>query len=508
MAISKKLPKKNWRKKMAELLRPMMRPIAAAVQQVFTPAPNVKIMINLGALLDIPTGTFLEGRHGEYILNAGLSPLTGVVGNPNYFKSTIMHFMMLCALSRMIGAGSSSSTNDTETNIQEWHLAVMARQFEEFYGEDVIDSGRWVITDNTVYTGDEWYKIQKDFLAGKLKDKNLWVETPFWNRDRTGPFMMLVPTFTEMDSFTKFETSDVIDMQDKNDLGDSGGNTIHMRQGLAKMRFLMEAPRINCGAYNYLLMSAHLGKETMMQNAGPGGQVPVKKMQHLKNGDKIKGVTDMFLYITHNCWHSYDVKALIDQNNKTPLYPRSSDDNTEYDTDLNAVTIRNLRGKSGITGMPITLIVSQSEGVQPSLTEFHYLKEMKYGLEGSNISYATSLYPECKIGRTTVRGKLKDDPKLRRAVNILAEMCQIEELWNHVEEGMLCTPKELYEDLKAKGYDWDMLLATRGWWTVNNDQHPIPFLSTWDLLRMRKGLYHPYWLEDDKKTMKKGFHGS
>jgi hypothetical protein len=56
------------------------------------------------------------------------------------------------------------------------------------------------------------------------------------------------------------------------------------------------------------------------------------------------------------------------------------------------------------------------------------------------------------------------------------------------------------------------LLNTRGWWTLDNDKQEVPFLSTLDLLRMRKGLYHPYWLAEDKRTIltyaeiKKKFH--
>jgi hypothetical protein len=200
---------------------------------------------------------------------------------------------------------------------------------------------------------------------------------------------------------------------------------------------------------------------------------------------------------------------MINQGTKAPEYPRNADDNTEYDTDLNLVTIRNLRGKSGITGMPTQLIISQSEGVLPSLTEFHYIKEMdRFGLEGSNVAYALNIYPDCKLSRTTVRGKIDADPKLRRALNITAEICQMGEIHMPIADKFLCTMKELYDDLKAKGYDWDILLNTRGWWTYDNDQHPVPFLSSFDLLRMRAGLYHPYWLEDDKKTMKKGFHGN
>jgi hypothetical protein len=48
--------------------------------------------------------------------------------------------------------------------------------------------------------------------------------------------------------------------------------------------------------------------------------------------------------------------------------------------------------------------------------------------------------------------------------------------------------------VKEKGYDWDEILGnTRGWWTLNNDEHPIPYLSTLDLMRMRLDKYKPYW---------------
>lgn len=467
----------------------------------FTPAPVIKLLINVGALLDITTGTFIEGRHGEYILNGGLAPLTGVVGIGNNFKTTVMRYMSFTALSRM-SPKSIGGTYDTEVNTHEWHLAGQISRIEGFHGEDILATGRWVITDKTVYTGDEWYKIKKEYLEAKIKSAaKITVNTPFWNRDRSGPMTMLIPTFDELDSFTEFETADVIDMQDKNDLGESGGNTIHMRQGLAKLRFLMEAPRLNCGSYNYLSMTAHIGKESTMQNAGPAGSVPIVKLKHLKNGDKIKGTTDKFTFITHNCWHAYNASPLINQGTKGPEYPRDSDDNLQLDTDLNTVQLRNLRSKSGASGMALTLIVSQTEGVLPSLTEFHHIKEMeRFGLEGSNVSYSLVLYPEAKLGRTTVRSKIDSDPKLRRALNFTSELCQMSYLWHHLDD-LLCTPKQLYDDLKAMGYNWDTLLETRGWWTTeDNEEGQLPFLSTMDLLRMRKGFYVPYWLTADQKA--------
>lgn len=180
------------------------------------------------------------------------------------------------------------------------------------------------------------------------------------------------------------------------------------------------------------------------------------------------------------------------------MYPRDSEDNMEGDTDLVCVTMTILRNKSGPSGLTTQVIYSQLEGLLPSLTEFHYVKENdRFGLQGNDRNYQMVLLPDVNLSRTTVRGKLDENPKLRRAVNITCELCQMHNYWHHAAE-LLCTPQELYEDLRKLGYDWDVLLNTRGWWTT--DDHPTPFLSTYDLLRMRKGLYHPYWMEPLKKA--------
>ncbi len=470
-----------------------------------TPAAHIKLMINIGAGLDISTGHYIKGRRNESVLNGGLAAITGYTGIGNNFKSTFEHFQTLTAMSRMMF--STGKTYDTEVNIHEDHQREVVSRIEAFHGEDVLDTGRWSITDKTVYVGDEWYKEHKKELEEKVKRKDIVVNTPFWNRERTGAFTMLIPTFTEIDSFSEFETSDVIEMQDKNDLGEGGGNMIHQRQGLAKTRILMEAPRLHGQAYDYLQMVAHLGKESTLQNAGPAGSVPIQKLKHLKNGDKIKGVTDKFTFITHNLWHCFNSAPLFDSN-RAPEYPRNQDDTLKLDTDLNTVQIRNLRSKSGVSGMAFTLIVSQKEGVLPSLTEFHHIKEQgRFGLEGNNINYSLAIYPEVKLQRTTVRRKIDSDPMLRRALNITSEMCQMSYLWHTLRPEFKIAPKDLYEKLKADGFDWSILLTTRGWWThEHGEQHELPFLSTMDLLRMTlpkedRDHYFPYWMGEDKKPL-------
>jgi hypothetical protein len=146
--------------------------------------------------------------------------------------------------------------------------------------------------------------------------------------------------------------------------------------------------------------------------------------------------------------------------------------------------------------LPFELIFSQEEGVKVGLSEFYYIKQYdRFGIEGNDRNYHLSLCPDINLSRTTVRGKIDSSAKLRRALEITSEMCQMHNLWHNLPAGLLCTPKELYDDLKAKGYDWDQLLATRGYWVFDNDKHPIPYLSTMDLLNMRAGLYKPYWMK-------------
>lgn len=466
------------------------------LQPAFTAIPSVKPLINIGALLDIPTGQYMEGMNGEYILNGGLGNLTGVVGIGNNFKSTFMHYQMLTAMSRMFG--STANTYDTEINIHESHLKKFYNRMTEYKGDDILQTGRWVITDKTLYYANEWYQILKDFLTNKRKNATkLLRDTPFKDRSGTKYMQILTPTFTEVDSFTEFETEDVAKIQDDNELGDSGGNTIHMRQGLAKLRFLMEIPALCGGSFNYTLLSAQIGKQIVMDTRAP----PVVKLKHLKNGDQIKGATDKFTYNLNNCWHCFNATPLINDTTKGPEYPRDSDDGLKLDTDLNSVLVRQLRSKSGPSGMAIELIVSQSEGVLPSLTEFHFIKSSeRFGLNGTLQNYELDLLPGVKLSRTTVRNKIDTNPLLQRALNITAELCQMHKLWHHLDEGFLCTPKELYDNLIAKGYDWNILLQTRGWWALDNN-HPIPFLSTYDLLNMKVDKYHPYWYPVKKEDL-------
>jgi hypothetical protein len=464
----------------------------------FEKIPDVRCAYNVGALFDIPTGKYERGVHGEMILNGGFHPFVGMVGKANTFKSAIgdhFQFSMLNAIPE-----STSSIFDTEITVTKAGKAMRAERYEYLKGDlNPVWNDRLVITAQDIMLGDEWFERLKKYCDAKIKERaKLLRKTPFLDREGK-PIMVMVPTSNFVDSFSKFRTKGVEAMLLDNDLGSSDQNTSYMKEGGAKKRMLSELPKIIATGGIPMVLSAHIGKEIPMDARMP----PEKKLGFMKQGEKIMEVSSDFLYLPTQVWQTLMASPLQNDNTKAPEYPNGPDDDMKGDTDLMLVSIMLLRNKVGRSGLVMQVVASQELGLMPGLTDFHYIKSNdRFGLEGNVQNYSLALLPDVALSRTTVRPKLEKDPMLRRAMQITAEMLQMFMLWSNMKE-YECSPKQLYEDLKAQGYDWTTLLQTRSWWTFDNDKHPIPYLSTFDLLRMRKGEYHPYWLEEDKKTIKK-----
>lgn len=469
----------------------------------FTPAPDVKVKINIGAGWDIPTGRFVTGARNESLLNGGLAASTGFIGTGNFFKSTQMHYQVLTALARV--AGSEGGTYDTEVSVEHERMANFSiNSIRDFKGEDVIGNGRWQITDSTVYSGNKWWEAEKEALKGKAKEKNIMIRTPYMNYNRTQQFTMLRPTFREVDSLSAWKSDRVIAVQEDTEIGDKEANMIYMMGGNDKTRLVEEIPTIT-GRYNhYMLLSAHLGQKFSLDP-----RAPVRaQLQHIPRDFKIKGAPEKFTFHMNNAWLCFSAELLRqDKGDKTVEYPRSSDDDNKNETDLNLIWVVQTRGKSGPSGMPLGIVVSQEEGVLPHLSEFHMCKlNDRFGIEGAKsaddkLNYFMSLMPDTKLARHTVRRKIDADHLLRQAIFYTSQMSQIRDLWHDdITKMLMCSPQELFNDLRKKGYNWETLLNTRGWVGIDVDaEYDRHYLSTFDLLRMRlphdhKLAYHPYWM--------------
>lgn len=490
------------------------------------PADPVTAFLPVGGTLDIPTAAFIMGTKGQLIMNGGLGPLSGVVGKPHMFKSTIAKSMLYLAWLKVISSFKSSVLMyDTEMTVVEQHQKDIINYYINHCNDlenlsqnkelldELLRDRDIVFTNKVKYSGDEYFELLKKILKAKnpesnrKKDDDLpepmqFIDTCFPTRDGKSFLRMLPPTFGDVDSVTEFTTKADEEMQNDHELGDAQANPAFMKQGLNKQRFLMGLPSLLANSNHYMMMTAQVGKEISMQT-GPMPTAPQKQLSAMKNGDVLKGVSSKFVSLANVCWQAEKTSPClmthrIEDGLRYPLYETKGN---KFDNDLYEVEFLNIRNKNGPTGYKLTLLVSQSKGLLPDLTEFHYIRSNDWGFNGNQQNYQLVLLPEVSLSRTTIRKKLETVPMLQRAVNILSEMLQIK----HFHQGWWidygCEPQELYEGLKKLGYDWDELLKTRGWYSFD-ENHPIKELSTIDMLRMLKGEYIPYWMDSETKKAK------
>ena len=463
-------------------------------------APIIRPQFNVGGLLDIPTGKYVTGRHGESILNSGLAQINSVVGPQNSFKTALLMYVFFTVFSRY--RLEQLGVYDTEVSLSYGRLEDITRQFPRLDALDFTDESifnKIALTTGAEIFGDEWLEVVKAGADARKKiTAKIAKETPF---PGMGGDLIKIPKPIPMmiDSLTQFKVKSVEEkIVNKNAVGESGANTQFMREAAAKAQMITQLPSLTAGGSILIGMVAHVGKKIVMDQYAPQDA----RLSHSKRGGTVKGVTEKFEFINNNLFEIFQAKPLMNSSSdKTAKYPMDSSDRQEGTVDLMILQMVNTRNKNGPSGFNFELIVSQTQGFQPSLTEFHYIKDRlnNYGVTGSNTSYVLDICPDVSLSRTTVRKKISESPDLVRALEITSQMGQMQRLWKQ-DEKYICTPKELYDDLKAKGYDWSVLLNTRGWWCFEEDAPlELNFLSTLDLLKMRTGEYHPYWMEPLKE---------
>jgi len=470
--------------------------------------PPFRPAYNCGSMLDIPTGTYHFGEYGQSILSGGMPHILSVVGPGNAGKTSIIYHIALVATDRITPMGTSIYDSEVSSNYDRVNtfckrLPNLSKiDHSDQYSD--IENIKVKITSSAEELGDVYFDKILEIAEAKKDKKITKLTTPFFTPEHK-PILVIPPTISVIDSLSELKvTNNEESIVDKNSIGDSGMNILWMRQGGAKKQLITQLPNMAANASMHFLMTAHVGDEFEM-----GMMAPKKhKLMFAKKGSKVTGTTKAFEFINNALYEIFNANMLNNKDYGTGvLYPAIESDRLPDCTDLTIVTLKLTRNKGGPSGAVVDLILSQREGVLPHLSMFHYIKESgRFGFEGNNTSYSLSLLPDVKIQRTTVRNIIDSNAFLQRALEITSEMLQIKELWATLPDDLMCTPQELYTDLKSLGYDWSILLNTRSWWTFKEyEQFELPQLTTLDLLSMRKGLYHPYWLNDDKVTYKKEF---
>ena len=476
-------------------------------QAKFKPAPEFRPSFNIGSCMDLPVSEFYKGKYGEYVINGGFGSMMAFSGPGNSNKSTASDYAHVQVMDRLLHTCPTPLAKyDTEETATTRRIETLAKSTLYLKDIDIVDTGLYLLTNRSTMPGEEYYGVWKAGLESKVKDKLPMQRTPFVTR-KGEFFEMLPPSLNSIDSITDFTTSNTDEMLTKHELGDSKQNRVFMVQGRDKSSMLIEMPVYTSKYNDYMTITTHVGKKGQDMSSGPP-KPNSKSNTHMKADERIKGLTDKVYYMFSAYWMTSVSRTYWQDGTKFLRYPKTPDSISDTDLDLQTTDITLIRGKAGVgSGVRLTLVASQKEGIIPYLTELDYCRDNgNFGIIGNASTWAIELLPEIKMTRNTTRIKFDNDYKLVRAMNLTSEICQGLQYYKSIFPWIPDTMTEIIEGVKKNGYDIDFLLEkTRGWWTLNEDKHPLKYMCFLDFVRMGLGTYHPYWLEDDKKTIKKEF---
>lgn len=458
----------------------------------FKRAEALKLYPNIG-LFDAAMGRYLLGKEGEALLLGGLTHFEGICGMPNTYKTALTLFKKCRVLVRY--SNSKLNVYDSEGHFRATRIADTLRFMR---GGDMVDlDERFIFSDLNGYPGDEWFEDYKKLCKTRVDEKSNYLTSEFYNH-KTGTFIKTPGIFMAfIDSLSEFGAKALEETREKEDIDSKGLNMIDMRAGRIKSHLISHMIGMNVMAGTYVTMTAQVGEKYSLDPYAPD----INKLKLLGSALKLKKVPENFMFLTHGNWFNTATRPLLNKSDKMPEFPRGENDKVR-DVDLQSVIVLETRGKFGPSGEPFELVVSQSEGLKVDLTHFNYLKTREnYGIGGNNINFFMELYPERKLTRKSIRGLTETDPKLSRAIDFTTDLAILRYDTPRIDPSMVPDAKDLYERLKEKGYDWDVLYDTRSWWVFKEDKHPLNFLSTMDLLRMYHGFYHPYWYPKSAKDM-------
>ena len=460
---------------------------------------SIRPMYPVGAGFDIPTGSYITGANGQKYLNGGVGGITVAAGAGNMFKSTLLIYLMLSSTNNYNASGMNAPmhTYDTEDNMifNIERLNKLSAKMDNIVPEPLYHEDVWSIISKSDMPAEEWITLLHEMVTNKAKSasltpKNRVIYDQLVNRITNKPVDLPILSSVAIDSLSDMESGKSIDIVKDGNIESS--QTVFLNQAMFKTKVVKDLPRLSVTATINFFITAHVGSEINMAS-GPYAPQPTKSLQHMKSGQKLKGVADKLYFLSTHMYYIQNVSLLINATTKMPEFPlKGVTDNT---TDLNLMKIKPIRNKTGPSGHIIEVIVSQTDGILPDLSNFYRVKVNKLGLVGSVQNYALALCPDIKLSRTTVRTKLDESPKLRRAASIQSELIQMETFMKQYR-GLFMLPVTLYEKIIELGYDWEFILEkTTNVYTPYINSLDLKYLSTLDILEIANEKKELKWLK-------------
>lgn len=459
---------------------------------------------NVGGLFDMVNGRYVMGMDGQMILNGGLASTVSVGGPANVGKTEQSIFLIANVLSTYCAPSNDVKVLalDTEYSLDLERFERIFSRYENLKDMDVFSTdGPVIINDQSQGWGDEWFELIKTYAAERNKKlAKLIRKTPaidqIASKDAgTNVALSLpVPTIAFLDSLSELKTSEVQNKTlEKNNVGSSDNNMLYMREANAKAQILTQVGRICRLGGLIWVNTAHYGFKAEM-----GGQYDPKPVDltHGRRGLTPKGVTEKYKFVGQITYetHGHGIKSASGEGVEYPAIPSDRENDCK---DLTWALIVPSRNKSGNSGGGFKLISSQREGVRMDLTCYDYLKNegKRFGLTGDKgaTNFAFDLLPDVNLTRTTIRGKMRNDERLRRVAELTAQIAYMYRCWD-IDDKYIMTMPEIIEKITAKGYTLDEIVNTRGHWCfVEDEKYFKNELSAIDLLRIAVGEFTPKW---------------
>lgn len=431
--------------------------------------------LNTNTLHDVQTGVFIPGTHGGMILNGGLTSTNGYFGRQQMFKSTELTSHLMRTMSYY--PRTETIIFDTETSLKKDRIL----RFSPY--DNHKDLAERLVIQTPDMTAEEFFEtVVKKIAKEKIEHREDWmVETPILDPQDGKPLRMMIPTFISYDSWSKMMSGSMQTILDTKVLGSSDTNIIYMRDGMVKKMIMSQIPTLAAKAGMYFMFSAHVGDK---QEMNPYAHTP-KSLQYMRHNEKPKEVGSDFNFLVSTVIEMRKVELLQDDK-KECRYSTTGSSATE----LSEVTAIMLRCKNNYSGSQLAMVVSQALGIMGELSDYHYLRENEYfGLIGTKSTHKPVL-TDISVSRNTIRDKLKD-PTLGRALQIVAQLCYIQQNWMTVgsDVDFSLSVEKLAEQLLAQdGPTVSDILQSRGYWTYDTT-NVQPYLSVYDVLAIAQGRY-------------------
>lgn len=463
---------------------------------------TISPLLPFSPVFDILNSNNTVGTDGVTYTNCGLTRNVAVVGGNNTQKTGFTVLAMARTLLRYLG--SLVFFFDIEGNFDVDRLEEYIDReigIPGYFRDKLLNKRFFYFSRNDINNPCDGTFVHDKFkeISAKIKEeikakRNIYMKTPYVGNDGK-QIEIITPILCVIDSISEMHFQKVSETFQEGDVDEGGAKkTRDMVIGNLRRIVFEDADVLGGLSGVYQLWTAQVADIINMT-----GKPLEKESVFIRQGKKLKAPKSLMRIpqIGHEIIKGTPLKSGNDW-----MYPNPfgrdvaiTADSKEV-PDLMFYSNTAFRNKFGMSGAMNFFVGSQALGIQEGLTMYHTLKTNNFfGLEGNDRGHVCILYPEVKVGRTTVWDTCLSDKKFERAITIIYHLWASQTYQMNLEKKYRITPQELYEKIKERGIDWnDILENTVDYWHTNPDikKHTV---TTHELVRIAIGERDPYWIK-------------